>query len=336
MSQTNYIGVDLSKLELMADLSAEAKPRAFAQTKTGRAQLIAALPRDAHVVCEASGGYERELVWALHEAGVPVSLVMPRRVRAFALARGLRAKTDPIDARLLTAFGRAVEPAARVPVPAMASEWQALVRARQALIERLNHEASEAEHCVVPMLQAQAQARCDLLHTQVHQIETRLRALLTAAPLLDQRAQRMQQVCGIGEVSAWTLLAPPPPLPCWPSCPNWAPSRRASQRHCSGWHPIPMTVARAMAAAGSAVAAGLRAACSTWPPSPPRTIIQFCAPTISASPNNVTNPNSSPSLPSCVNSSNYSIACSPTPTLCLPGNTVAPRPPFVCSGWNAS
>lgn len=207
-----YVGVDLSKPELVADLSAETKPRAFAQTKEGHAALLAELPPRAHVVCEASGGYERALVQALHAAGVPVSVVMARRVRAFAVARGLRAKTDPIDARLLTQFGRAVAPRAQTPVVAASAEWQALVRARRALLDRLNQEASEAEHCTLGLLQEQAQARRELLTGQLRALEQRLRALLAGDAAARARAERLQEVCGVGEVSAWTLLAELPEL----------------------------------------------------------------------------------------------------------------------------
>ena len=212
MSEVIYVGVDLSKLELIADWSALTKPRAFAQTQKGHTALIAALPEHAHVICEASGGYERTLVTALHTAQIPVSVVMPRRVRAFAVARGLRAKTDPLDAQLLSAFGEAMRPRSQRPPAAASVEWQALVRARQALIEKLNHEASEAEHCSLPCLCAQAQQRCTLLEAQLREIEQQLRDRLKLNVALRIRAERLQEVCGVGEVSAWTLLAELPEL----------------------------------------------------------------------------------------------------------------------------
>src|ERR1051325_2118264 len=212
MNETKYVGVDLSKKELVADVCAEAKPRVFVQSSAGHAQLVAALPAGAHVICEASGGYERELVRALHRAEVPVSVVMPRRVRAFALACGLRAKTDRIDARLLSAFGRALQPPAQAAVSVVASEWQALVRARQALVERLTREACEAEHCTLPRLQDRERVRRELLEQQLHELETALRSLLAREERLCRRAERMRQAHGVGEVTAWTLLAELPEL----------------------------------------------------------------------------------------------------------------------------
>ena len=212
MSAINYVGVDLSKRELVADLSAEARPRAFSHDAAGHAAFLAALPAGSHVVCESTGGYQQAFVRALQQAGVPVSAVMPGRVRAFARARGLRAKTDPIDAQLLTAFGQALQPRPAAVWPAAQEELQQLLHARQDLLAMLNDEASRAEHCTVPWLQEQARERCALLKSQIAAMEKRLRALVAADATWRWKAERLQEVEGIGEVSAWTVLADLPEL----------------------------------------------------------------------------------------------------------------------------
>jgi transposase len=53
------------------------------------------------VLVESTGGYERLLVAKLAEAGLPVVVVNPRRVRSFGEGMGVLAKTDRVDARLL-------------------------------------------------------------------------------------------------------------------------------------------------------------------------------------------------------------------------------------------
>jgi transposase len=180
MHTVNYVGVDLSKRELVADLDAKAKPRIFPNNPEGFAALIKALPANAHVVCESTGGYQTAMVRALHDAGVLVSVVMPVRVRAFAQARGLRAKTDPIDARLLTTFGAAMQPRALVPASPQQEELQQLMRARQMLVAQLNEHASHAEHGTAALLQAQHNARVKLFTQQIRAIERRVRELLAA------------------------------------------------------------------------------------------------------------------------------------------------------------
>ncbi|HEU5123756.1 MAG TPA: transposase, partial [Verrucomicrobiae bacterium] len=75
------------------------------------------------IICEATGGYERDVVAALHQAAVPVSVLNPARVRHFARATGQRAKTDQIDAALLTAYGQSLHPQ---PTPARTAQEQQL------------------------------------------------------------------------------------------------------------------------------------------------------------------------------------------------------------------
>jgi transposase len=212
MSAINYVGVDLSKPEIVADLAAPARPRAFANQPEGHAALLAALPAAAHIVCESTGGYQQPLVQSLQKAGVPVSVVPPGRVRALARAQGRRAKTDPLDARLLTAFGQALQPAPAAELTAAQAELQQLTRARRELITQLNAHASRTEHHALAFLQQQAEARRTFLQGQLREIEKRLRALVAADATWRWKTQRVQQVDGLGEVSGWTMLAELPEL----------------------------------------------------------------------------------------------------------------------------
>jgi transposase len=58
------------------------------------------------VVLEATGGFERQAAVALCLAGLPVMVANPRQARDFAKAMGFLAKTDAIDARVLSHFAR--------------------------------------------------------------------------------------------------------------------------------------------------------------------------------------------------------------------------------------
>ncbi len=79
-------------------------PRTPAAVTRLATQLAAQQVR--HVVIEPSGGDARVVLDARHAARVPVALVHPRRVRAWITeANGVRATTDPRDARMLAASG---------------------------------------------------------------------------------------------------------------------------------------------------------------------------------------------------------------------------------------
>lgn len=104
-----YVGLDVAKdrLDYTVDgLRCDHVPN----TPIGHERLLAVLrPLGAvRVICEATGGYEHAIVAALLVAHMEVCVVNPGRVRAFAHAEGLLAKTDRLDAQLLRRFGQKV------------------------------------------------------------------------------------------------------------------------------------------------------------------------------------------------------------------------------------
>ena len=98
------------------------------------------------MICEATGGYERALVTALHQAGIAVSVINPRQVRDFARACGRLAKTDAIDASVLRDYGEKLRPPADAPPLEGEQEFAELVRARQDLVALVTDELNRREH----------------------------------------------------------------------------------------------------------------------------------------------------------------------------------------------
>jgi transposase len=205
-----YVGIDVAKSELVADLAGTS--RSFPADAEGLRALCAALPRDAHVVCEATGGYERPLVQMLHREKITVSVVLPRRVRAFAIAQGLAAKTDRIDAGLLSAYGRACSPRSQPLASETQQTLSALVRARQGLVERISLEENYAEHLVAKLLTRQSKSRTDLLRKQLAALDLAIKELVASDPMLSQKSARLEQIDGVGKITAWTMLSEVPEL----------------------------------------------------------------------------------------------------------------------------
>ena len=114
---SQFVGVDVSKAKL--DFACNGKPQTRT-CKNSREEIVKKLlqpmkhPASAIVVMEATGGYESRLVDLLHEHGVALAVVNPRRVRDFAKGIGLDAKTDPIDARAIARYAEVVQPAAQM------------------------------------------------------------------------------------------------------------------------------------------------------------------------------------------------------------------------------
>ena len=132
MSQNNtitptvYAGIDVAKAKL--DLSLAGARHCVENNAKGHRKLLDIIARNqdrVHVILEATGGYEAALVESLHAAHVPLSVIQPARVRYYARALNQYAKSDPIDADVLAAFGSAASPA-----PKMRCQTTALVPVR--------------------------------------------------------------------------------------------------------------------------------------------------------------------------------------------------------------
>jgi transposase len=209
-----YAGVDISKETLDATLGGEpAAP--YANQAAGIAELVKQIkqqPGPVHVICEPSGGYERALLEALWAAGIAVSLVNAGRVRSFAKARGLLAKTDQIDAALLREFGQRMEPEAlAAPAPSRQSLAD-LVQRREQLIGLLTMEEqrlTQARHSAIKQMSAEL---IQALKKQIAQIEALIAAQIDDDDTLRKQSERLQQVKGVGPVTASTLLAELPEL----------------------------------------------------------------------------------------------------------------------------
>jgi transposase len=137
-TEPDYVGLDIAaeRLDYCVNESTEGNCK---NDSAGRAELLAGLKKLPHprVICEASGGYEKLVVAELLAAGIKVCVVQPARVRAFAQAEGLLAKTDRIDARLLRRFAQKVQLRLAVPVDAALATLRELLEHRRALTTQL-------------------------------------------------------------------------------------------------------------------------------------------------------------------------------------------------------
>ncbi len=207
-----YAGLDIAKASLQLHL--QNKDHDLANTPAGHAQLgkLLALVPEAHIICEATGGYERAVVAALQADQVKVSVINPARVRQFARASGHQAKTDPIDAAVLTAFGHAFAPEPTPARSAPEAELAALVARRTQLLELRVAENQRADTCALPGLQKHFRQWLGQLEKQLEKIEALMAALLAQQTVLEQRVQRLDDITGVGAITAMTVLSQIPEL----------------------------------------------------------------------------------------------------------------------------
>jgi transposase len=213
---TVAIGIDVAKLSLAPDVTRLKTQPCVANTPPGFKEVMGALRRlkgvRPHLIIEATGGYERPLVEALHQAGFTLSVVNPARVRHFANACGQLAKTDPLDAKVLSDFGQKIQPAPTLPQSASQRELAQLVTRRHQLVDLLVIEKNRAQTHTLAQIKQSAQATLKHLKAQIAQMDELIAQLRGAQQELKDKIVRLCQMQGVGTLTATSLLATLPEL----------------------------------------------------------------------------------------------------------------------------
>ena len=206
------IGVDVSKHWLDACLSGQAGVERIANTP----QAIAAWLKRARpdlVALEPTGGYERHLCAALRAVGVRYAKLHPNAVLAFRTSRGIRAKTDRIDARLIADFAAdRLARGALLPSVAPDETLRALAARRRQLADALQAERCRLDLAAERGVRRSLTAVIKALAKSLDAIEAAIAQHLAAQPETHALSASLQTIRGIGPVTATTLIADLPEL----------------------------------------------------------------------------------------------------------------------------
>ena len=210
----SLIGIDVSKQELEVAVHESDYKLCCPNKISSFGQLIAELInlRPALIVLEATGGLEIPVVNALHAAGLPVVVVNPRNVRAFARALGQLAKTDRLDARVLAHFAAAIKPPLRPIKSKDEQELDALMGRRGQLVEMLADEKNRRASAASDTVRDKIKDHMDWLEDSIAEIDQQLKALLKTSACWQAKDKLLQSVPGIGHVTSFSMIAGLPEL----------------------------------------------------------------------------------------------------------------------------
>ena len=211
--QLVYCGVDIAKAYLDAAIGNE--KRRFANDALGHRELIKwlkQLERDVQVICEPSDGYERVLIQALVCAQIKVSLVQANRVRQFARAAGILAKTDRIDARVLCVFGEAMRPQ-RLSASTLEQEHlRELESQRRHLTHLLVMEQNRGARVSDVCMRRLNRSLIKQIKKQIEQLDLLIKNHIDQSQELSSKARKLTAISGVGPRTAALLLAQMPEL----------------------------------------------------------------------------------------------------------------------------
>jgi transposase len=208
------VGIDVSKDRL--DIAMRPSGAAFvvARNARGLEELIARLREvSPHIVAlEATGGFETGVAAALAGAKLPVVIVNPAQVRAFAKALGKRAKTDPIDAAVIAHFAEATKPQVR-PLPDEATRLLAdLVARRRQIIEMIGAEHQREQRMTIPRVKKSISRLLKALEKELASLDDDIDNAVRGSPAWREKENLLASVPGVGPVIARTLISELPEL----------------------------------------------------------------------------------------------------------------------------
>lgn len=209
-----FVGIDVSKDRL--DVHLRPTGEAFTATRDGRgldglaARLRGLAPE--LVVLEATGGFELAVAAALAGAGLPLAVVNPAQIRAFARAVGQPAKTDRLDAALIARFAEQVRPEPRPVASEQAQVLAELVARRRQIVEMIGMEGNRRRQARSPEVLRGIERTLEALQAALAEIDREIDGQVRGSPAWRATEDLLTSVPGVGSITARTLMADLPEL----------------------------------------------------------------------------------------------------------------------------
>jgi transposase len=214
MAEAVFVGIDVSKLELVVALRPSGESFAVPNDRRGIKRLVEQLGQLAPelVVIEATGGMQRAVVAALWAAEIKVAVINPAWIRNFARGAGRLAKTDQIDAQMLALFAERERPQAKAPADAETRALQALVMRREQLLEMIGAEKNRLATAEGAALRQEIKHHLIYLGGRLNDVDKEIDKTVRRSEPWRRKSELLQSVPGVGRVLTAMLLAKLPEL----------------------------------------------------------------------------------------------------------------------------
>ena len=216
-----YVGIDVSKTQLDIYINdIERKDFRLENSKTGIEALIKILQdlnSKGHtvrlVICEATGGYERTLSLMLRAAGLPIHVAHPNKVRNFAKATGVFAKTDKIDARILSNFAKVFNPKPdEIALSPELEVLRTLSARRQQLLEDKTSEHNRLDKHISDIIRKSIKKHIAWIEKEIDSLEKLISQQIKTHDEIKNAVDLLSSVPGVGDITAAALLTELPEL----------------------------------------------------------------------------------------------------------------------------
>lgn len=209
----HFVGIDTSQKKLEVAVRNASLQFTEPNTTEGIQTLVDRLKPFSPelIVIEATGGLELDAARALYLAGMPVTVANPQRTHAFARAIGELAKTDEIEAGMLSRFAEAIKPELSRFRTEEEKELVALVRRRKTLVETRAKEKTRLKSAN-KSLNENIRQHISWLDQAIDDLDVRIHQCIQQTPLFRKKDDIIQSFNGAGTAASQMLLAEVPEL----------------------------------------------------------------------------------------------------------------------------
>lgn len=211
----SFIGVDVSKNSLDIFIYPENTYFRVENTVVGINKIIEKIKFLAieQVVCESSGGYEHTLVSELRKAAYKVWIVDPKRIKAFIISEGIKAKTDKIDAKMIALFAsQKICTYSQEELSEEQNKLQALINLRADLVVIMSEEKKRLQQVQENTCQKMLRAHIDYLENNIKKIDEKIDIIIDKNNDFKRKIEIIQSIPGVGKITARTMISTMPEL----------------------------------------------------------------------------------------------------------------------------
>jgi transposase len=212
--EATVVGIDVAKDRLDVHVRPGGESFVVERTGAGVSELADRLKTLAPrvIAIEATGGFETVVAAGLASAGLPVVIVNPAQVRAFAQALGKRAKTDPIDAAVIAHFVEATKAQPRALPDEMTQLLADLVARRRQIVEMMAAEGQRERRLTDKRLKNSIVRLRKALQKELVEIDGEIDDHVRGSPVWAEKQDLLASAPGVGPVISRTLIAELPEL----------------------------------------------------------------------------------------------------------------------------
>jgi transposase len=207
-TSSGFVGIDISMKSLEVAFFGEEKIIPFFNNPEDISHLVDLLQvKEASlVVVEATGGYEKALIQALNKASIPVSVVLPKRIRDFARAQGILAKTDKLDAKNIAFFASSLRPRPNSPSSPAQMQLSALVDRRRQIVLMIKAERTRLAKAA-PEIKASFHEHLEWLVDEEKRLDAVIHDFIQNDPEMKRKSDIVRSAKGIGPVAASEMVS---------------------------------------------------------------------------------------------------------------------------------